>query len=645
MTTVALIGNPNCGKSTLYNRLTGAHRPVGNLPGVTVDIERAPLRGKPDVQLWDLPGLYSLYPASEEEAQAVTALEQRPDILLNVVDATHLSRHLYLTWQLLWWGIPLVVALNFRDRVEEAAQLATRWQMRLGVPVIPISAGKGQGLAALRQALTQATVPPPPPLAPAIETVLRRAETLLTGISLACPHRFAAMAVLDGDARVCRQLPTAVVQEIRHLGEMWREPPYDPDMRLAKEAYGFIDREPPPLVRPDISARVDRVLTHRVWGLLCFFLLAGGSLWLLFGTPGQWLGAFFGGLTEQGIAWLSGQLETVGVHPFWRRLLCEGLLAGVGTTLQFCPQLLLLFGVLAVWEDTGYLARAALVWDSTLGRCGLTGRAILPLLCGFGCTVPAVMATRTLSRDADRRTALSLLPFCSCSAKIPVYLLLCAAFFPQVGMLPGMLYLLGCLGALLQALWEQRRRKEPRGALLLELPPYRFPTPTALWAPISRRMGEFLSRVTTVLVLSSTLLFLLQHVDAGLHLLPAGGDASLFFRIGGCIAPLLAPFGCDHPAVAVALLTGLFAKEGIVTALGQSATSGGLPLTASLTALLSPDAAAALLVFVLLYSPCAAALAAVAKERSKKVALWWFVRQNIYAYLAAVMTYTLLRWI
>lgn len=574
---IALAGNPNAGKTTLFNRLTGARETVGNRPGVTVEIRERRLRGG-GARLYDLPGAYSLDACSEDEAIALAHLRAaQPDLILNVVDATKLERNLYLTTQLLELGLPVVVALNLMDEAEKLGIRVDHGRLSalLGVPVLPVSARTGMGLGALCAAcLAPQPVPQPWP-------------------------------AVSPEARY-RRVASIVAQAVTGA------------RRGERDAY-----------------RADRRIAGSWVGILLFLAVMALVFYLTFDSLGAWLSdgveILLGWLLQgarAGLARLSA--------PAWLgSLVCEGVLTGVGGVLAFLPQIALLFFFLSLLEDSGYMARTAFLTDRWLRKLGLSGRAFIPMLMGFGCTVPAALAARTLGSRRERRATILLLPFMSCSAKLPVYALFTAAFFPvHRGLVMLCLYMAGIGGALLTArLLSGTRRAGGETGFVIELPPYRLPRLKNTLLFTGERIRHFTVRAGTVILLMSMLLWLLLNFDFSLRMT---GDPRLgmLCTLGGRMAPLLRPVGFGSWQAAVALLTGLVAKEAVVSTLLLLA--GGAPLST----LFAPAGALAFLVFVLLYSPCAAALATMRKELGGwGPALLAALYQTVLAYAAAALVY------
>lgn len=672
----ALIGNPNCGKTTLFNALTGARQQIGNWPGVTVEKKEGTFRADGEtVTVTDLPGLYSLSPYSaEERVTRDLLLQEPPDLILNIADATHLERSLYLTLQLAELGYPMVLALNMTDRLAPAGlQLdVQRLEHRLGIPVVPIAAGRRRGIAALterarRQRLYCAAARSPleeqeqaaeaaslfPGQRELQQALLLRRQrypaacrcspkedtwysspllsTLLELEELLEPHcrerhvplRFAAVRMLDGDEPLQAQLGLSggERERIDRIAAQVSSASLPRDMRIADEKYRWIEqlcrecltqRHPPE--HRSLSDRIDAVVTHRLWAFPLLFAVLGGIFYLTFGPPGRELSARFEQAAEAGRELLRTGLQQCGAAAWLVRLICDGILSGLGAVLSFFPQLLLLFFFLSVLEDSGYMARAAFLTDRLLHRFGLSGHAFVPLLLGFGCSVPGILATRALPNEHDRRLTLLLIPFMSCSARLPVYVTVTAAFFPKLGgAVILFLYLLGMAVAVgLAAVLNRTVLRGGHTPFVLELPSYRMPTLRTLALHLGERLRDFAVRAGTVLLLASMAVWFLQSFSPSLRLLPAEQNGeSLLAALGRLLAPLLRPLGFGSWQVAVALLSGLIAKEAVIGTLTIAAGSGSAALGT-----LFPTRAAALsfLVFVLLYAPCTAAFSALRRE-------------------------------
>ncbi len=645
----ALVGLPNSGKSTLFNRLTGAHQHIGNFPGVTVERASGTLRGHPEIELVDLPGLYSLFPYTAEEAVARDdLLENPPDFLLQVLDATCPERHLYLTTQLLELGVPTVLALNLMDVAQASGRTydLPELEKRLGVPVFPVCASDGDGVDALTDALC--ALPPAKaggllfadsPLGRIRESFCGRAEPL----SLPHPAAFLFSCAVMGEEKPLRGLPAELLSPLRAAL------PDDPVAEMVRARYAAVDAlcdgvtEDPARPAHTATRRADRVLTHRVFAVPIFFCLLFAVFLLTFRVFGAFLQDLLGLLLARLSDWADAAMRSAGVADTVRSLVVDGVLAGVGSVLLFLPTVLSLFFFLSLLEDSGYLARVAFVLDRPMRRFGLSGRALVPALLGFGCTVPAVLATRTLSSRREKLLTVLLLPFVACSAKIPLLTLLCGAFFPRSA--PWVLfalYLFGVSAGLLStALLSRKVLKGSSGALLLELPPYRLPSLGAVTAHTWERGKAFVKRAFTVLLLASVAVWALRRFDTSFR--PTSQENSLLAACSRRLSPVFAPLGFGDWRLIAALFSGLSAKEAVVSTLSVLFGAGEGTLARTLQsagALPGLPAALSFLVFFLLYLPCFAAMGAMAREFGKRrYAVAAFAYQLAVAWVCAFVVY------
>ncbi len=590
---LALLGNPNSGKTTLFNALTGLRQHVGNFPGVTVDSMEGPLRGEPDVTVVDLPGAYSLRAASvDERVSRDFLLSGKPDALLNVVDATSPARGLYLTLQLRELGIPMAVAMNMMDEVRAGggAMDCAALSRALGVPVVPVAAVRGEGVR--ESALAALTAPPPK----------------------------------------ARELPTARAAEEERILRRYAE--------IESLCGGALCGGESAAQRR--SARVDAVLTHRVFAFPIFLLVMALVFYLTFGPIGGTLSALFRAAMAWAIGWIDQGLLRVGAAAWLHDLLIDGVLAGVGTVLAFLPTILTLFFLLSLLEDSGYMARMAFTTDRLLRRLGLSGRSFVPALLGFGCSVPAIMATRTLPTRRDRRMTILLIPFLSCSAKLPIYVMFTQAFFPKHAVLVmSALYAGGvALGIVVALLLKKAAFPGKPAPFLLELPAYRMPTAKSALLLVRTRTAAFVRCALTTLLLASIAIWALQRVNWALQPVADSAD-SLLASIGRGIAPLFIPLGFRDWRAATSLIAGLMAKEGVLSSMGillRAPTE--LSLQAALCGLFTPLQAVSFLVFTLLYTTCVAAFAAARRELGgTRYALGAAVFQTGVAWLAASLVY------
>ena len=652
----ALVGNQNCGKTTLFNQLTGANQHVGNFPGVTVEQKSGAVRGQKNCTVVDLPGIYSLRPFSAEEI--VTRdflLHQHPDCIINIVDAVNPERNLYLTLQLMTLRVPMVLALNRMDelRANGGSIHPEGLERALGVKVVPISALKGEGIGELtKQAVLAAREKTPPavydfcpkgPVHRCIHSVCHQIEDHAAQAGI--PLRFAATWLIEGDAEIrdLLQLDGNELEGIEHaVSQMERERGLDRNAALADMRYTFIES----LCRENIvraaetrehrrSVKIDSLLTDRYLAIPIFFTAMLLIFWLTFDV----VGVFLSDLLASGISALTSladrALTAYGLNPVVHSLLIDGVFAGVGSVLSFLPVIVTLFFFLSVLEDTGYMARVAFVMDQLLRRIGLSGKSIVPMLLGFGCTVPAVMATRTLSSDRDRKMTVLLTPFLSCSAKIPIYAFFTAAFFPHAKPLVMIALYVGGMGmGILCALLL--RHTVFRGSpvpFVMELPDYRFPSMKSVALLLWEKAKDFIQRAFSVIFLASVIIWFLQSFDARLNLV-TDQTQSLLAMLGKLLAPIFAPLGFGDWRCATALMTGFAAKESVVS------TIEVLLAGASVQTLFSDRSALSFLVFTLLYTPCAAAVAAISRELSSGfktvlAVLWqctvaWFAAFAVY---------------
>ncbi len=626
----ALAGNQNCGKTTLFNQLTGSNQHVGNFPGVTVDQKSGQVRGQKGCTVVDLPGIYSLRTYTAEEI--VTRdfiLNSRPDGIINIVDATNLERNLYLTLQLLTLQVPMVLALNMMDELTgNGGSVDTEGLSRLlGIPVVPICAASGAGVEELTQEAVRAAqegIRPkvydfcaPGPVHRCIHAVCHQIEdhAQRAGIST----RFAATKLIEGDERVAAQLH--LDQNERELVEhsvlqMEQERGLDRNAALADMRYSFIENAvaqtvtKPHQSREHVrSERIDRVLTGK-WTAIPIFL---GVMLLVFYLTFNVIGAYLSDVLALGIdavtAAVDRALTAYGLNPVVHSLIIDGIFQGVGSVLSFLPIIVTLFFFLSILEDTGYMARVAFVMDKLLRKIGLSGKSIVPMLIGFGCTVPAVMATRTLSSERDRTMTILLTPFMSCSAKIPIYGFFTAAFFPHHGALVMIgLYVFGILMGIVSALVLGRTafRGKPM-PFVMELPNYRFPSPKSVALLLWEKAKDFLQRAFTVIFLATIVIWFLQSFDTRINVV-ADSAQSLLADFGQLLAPLFRPLGFGDWRCATALLSGFIAKESVVSTLEILLGSSAL------STLFTTQTAVSFLVFTLLYTPCVAAVAAIRRE-------------------------------
>ena len=652
--TFALAGNQNCGKTTLFNQLTGANQHVGNFPGVTVDRKDGVIRGQAGTLVTDLPGIYSLSPyTSEEIVSRDFILHEKPRGIINIVDAGNIERNLYLTMQLMELGVPMVLALNMMDEVRNNGGSVRVNEMEeiLGLPVVPISAAKNEGIDELvEHAIHVARYQEKPARQDfcdkddhggAVHRCLHGIMHLIEDHAQRAdlPLRFAASRLVEGDAAVEKALGLQPNEKemVEHIiVQMERERGLDRNAAMADMRFAFIRKlAAQTVVKPRESKeyrrsrRIDRVLTGRWTAIPIFVLVMSLVIWLSIDV----LGAPLQDLLDQGIQWLAGVtdagLENWGVAPAVRSLVVDGVFGGVGTVVSFVPIIIILFFFLSMLEDSGYMARVAFVTDKLLRKIGLSGRSIVPLLIGFGCSVPAVMATRTLPSSRDRRMTILLTPYMSCSAKIPIYAFFTNAFFPgHGGLVLVILYLSAILVGILIALVCKCLPKGGGAApFVMELPNYRLPGAKNVGHLLWDKTKDFLQRAFTVIFIASIVIWVLQSFDFRFRLVDP--EDSMLAAVAGLIAPLFRPLGLGDWRIVTALVTGFLAKESVV------ATLEVLDVTATMTAL----TAIPMLAFCLLYTPCVAAIAAVRRELGGKWAVGVVVFQCLVAWLVAWLAY------
>lgn len=663
---LALAGNQNCGKTTLFNQLTGSNQHVGNFPGVTVDQKIGEVRGERDVQVVDLPGIYSIRPYTNEEI--VTRdfiLDSKPDGLINIVDATNLERNLYLTLQLLEMGLPMVLALNMMDEVRNngGAINASRLSSLLGIPVVPISAARNEGieelLAQILKAAREHRTPqnpdfcPPGPVHRCIHAVCHVIEdhAQMAGTS----SRFAASKLIEGDEDMLRRLGINQNEQelIEHsVAEMEAERHLDRNAALADMRYAFIESvcrqsvvKPAESKERLRSVRIDDVLTNKYLALPIFLGIMLLIFYLTFGLIGQSLSDLLSAGIDQLTALVGRCLANWEINPVVQSLVVDGIFAGVGSVLSFLPLIVTLFFFLSILEDTGYMARVAFVMDKLLRKLGLSGRSIVPLLIGFGCSVPAIMATRTLSSERDRRMTILLTPFVSCSAKLPIYAVFTAAFFPRHGALVMLaLYVggivMGILAALIYSHTVFRGHSVP---FVMELPNYRFPSAKSVGLLLWEKARDFIQKAFTIIFVATIVIWFLQTFDIRLNVVSDSAD-SLLAMVGRLIAPIFAPLGFGDWRAASSLIAGFTAKEAVVSTLSVLTGTTVASLAGSLDGLFSMRAAVSFLTFTLLYTPCAAAVGTVRQELGRRRDAFAFVAiQCAVAWAAAFVVFQISR--
>lgn len=662
--TVAIIGNPNSGKTTLFNRLTGSNQHVGNWPGVTVDRKTGHIcHDGVGIDIVDLPGIYSLSPYTQEEIIAREfVLSDELDGILNIVDAANIERNLYLTLQLIALGLPMVIALGFMDDVRAQGIVidCKALSERLGVPVVPISAKKGENMHDLLDELAHGMRAPAkqPAYLHGVGAAIRRAAEQLEPLPLRrCSLPFYAAKLLEGDSAMWAQMdrinmPQSMRDEINSVaaGMQSHANLTDKEMVLADALYDYIEEivrasyRRPKVHKATLTERIDKIVLHRVWALPIFAFFMFLMFWCTFGPLGSLLGSGMEYLI-QGIispAIRSG-LTAAGTADWLIGLICDGAIGGVGGVLSFLPQIVILFFFLSVLEDTGYLARVAFIMDTLLRRIGLSGKSFVPMLMGFGCTTPAVMAARTMENDADRRMTIMLTPFMSCGAKLPVYALVAGAIFGKnQGLVVISLYVLGILmGILAGFILKKTIFKEVSSGFVLELPTYRMPSFKGTVLNMWQKAKDFITRAGTLIFLMSVVIWLLRNFTPSLAVAQNAGE-SILGIIGTAIAPVFAPLGFGQWQESVALLTGLVAKEAVVSTMSVLYGAGGdsAVLTGLLGSVFTPLSAYSFLVFTLLYMPCMSAFATIKREMGGwRWAFGAAAFQTALAYLAALVIY------
>ena len=662
--TVAIIGNPNSGKTTLFNRLTGSNQHVGNWPGVTVDRKTGHIcHDGVGIDIVDLPGIYSLSPYTQEEIIAREfVLSDELDGILNIVDAANIERNLYLTLQLIAMGLPMVVALGFMDDVRAQGIVidCKALSERLGVPVVPISAKKGENMHDLLDELAHGMRAPAkqPAYLHGVGAAIRRAAEQLQPLPLRrCSLPFYAAKLLEGDSAMWEQMdriqmPQAMRDEINSIaaGMQSHANLTDKEMVLADALYDYIEEivrasyRRPKVRQETLTERIDKIVLHRVWALPIFAFFMFLMFWCTFGPLGTLLGDGMEYLIQSVISpAIRSGLTAVGTADWLIGLICDGAIGGVGGVLSFLPQIVILFFFLSVLEDTGYLARIAFIMDTLLRRIGLSGKSFVPMLMGFGCTTPAVMAARTMENDADRRMTIMLTPFMSCGAKLPVYALVAGAIFGRhQGLVVISLYVLGILmGILAGFILKKTIFKEVSSGFVLELPTYRMPSFKGTVLNMWQKAKDFITRAGTLIFLMSVVIWLLQNFTPSLAVAQNAGE-SILGVIGTFIAPVFAPLGFGQWQESVALLTGLVAKEAVVSTMNVLYGAGGdsAVLTGLLGSVFTPLSAYSFLVFTLLYMPCMSAFATIKREMGGwRWAFGAAAFQTALAYLAALVIY------
>ena len=654
--TYALVGNQNCGKTTLFNQLTGSNQHVGNFPGVTVDRKDGSIKGYPNTNITDLPGIYSMSPYSSEEIVSRNfVLNEHPKAIINIVDATNIERNLYLTMQLLEMDIPMVVALNMMDEVtgNHGSIDVNTIEGMLGVPVIPISAAKNEGVDELVKHALHIAKYQERPLRQdfcdkqdhggAVHRCIHAVEHLIEdhAESADIPVRFAATKAIEGDHLIIEKLKLDQneTETLLHIvKQMETERGLDRSAAIADMRFDFIEKlceqtvvKPKESKERIRSEKIDRILTGKYTGIPCFIAIMALVFYLTFNV----IGAALQKLLELGIDKLAqvtdAAMAAAKVNGALRSLVIDGIFTGVGSVLSFLPIIVTLFFFLSLMEDSGYIARVAFMMDKLLRKIGLSGRSIVPMLIGFGCTVPAVMATRTLTSERDRKMTILLTPFMSCTAKLPIYAFFVSVFFPkQGGLIMTGLYLLGILvGILVAFLYKGTLFKGEPVPFVMELPNYRLPSPKNVGQLLWEKAKDFLQKAFSVILIATIVVWLLQSFDIHFNMVEDSGE-SILAGISGLLVPLFKPLGLGDWRICTSLISGFMAKESVVSTLEVLFGTG-------IGTVLSPVAAAALLTFSLLYTPCVAAIAAIKRELGMKWAVGVVIWQCAIAWAAALI--------
>ncbi len=654
--TYALVGNQNCGKTTLFNQLTGSNQHVGNFPGVTVDRKDGSIKGYPNTNITDLPGIYSMSPYSSEEIVSRNfVLNEHPKAIINIVDATNIERNLYLTMQLLEMDIPMVVALNMMDEVtgNHGSIDVNTIEGMLGVPVIPISAAKNEGVDELVKHALHIAKYQERPLRQdfcdkqdhggAVHRCIHAVEHLIEdhAESADIPVRFAATKAIEGDHLIIEKLKLDQneTETLLHIvKQMETERGLDRSAAIADMRFDFIEKlceqtvvKPKESKERIRSEKIDRILTGKYTGIPCFVAIMALVFYLTFNV----IGAALQKLLELGIDKLAqvsdAAMAAAKVNGALRSLVIDGIFTGVGSVLSFLPIIVTLFFFLSLMEDSGYIARVAFMMDKLLRKIGLSGRSIVPMLIGFGCTVPAVMATRTLTSERDRKMTILLTPFMSCTAKLPIYAFFVSVFFPkQGGIIMTGLYLFGILvGILVAFLYKGTLFKGEPVPFVMELPNYRLPSPKNVGQLLWEKAKDFLQKAFSVILIATIVVWLLQSFDIHFNMVEDSGE-SILAGISGLLVPLFRPLGLGDWRICTSLISGFMAKESVVSTLEVLFGAG-------IGTVLSPVAAAALLTFSLLYTPCVAAIAAIKRELGMKWAVGVVIWQCAIAWAAALI--------
>jgi len=659
---IALIGNPNCGKTTLFNQLTGSNQHVGNFPGVTVEKKEGNIRKHKGVTVIDLPGIYSLSPyTSEEVVTRDYLLKEKPDCIINIIDATSIERNLYLTLQLMELDLPMVLALNMMDEVRASGTSIdiSKLQEELGIPVVPISASKNEGTEELTQRTIKTAAQQLRPkkldfCEGYVHTAIHSIAHLIgkEASEAGLPLRFAATKIVEGDEPVMRTLNLLKpeIDIIAHIvDDMESHLKTDREAAMADMRYAYIGKvcdatvvklgETKEHLR---SVKIDNILTHKYFAIPIFLGIMLIVFWLTFGVLGTALSGLLAAAIDQFTAFSSQTLLQAGVSTALHSLIIDGVFVGVGSVLSFLPTIVILFCFLSILEDSGYMARVAFVMDKLLRKIGLSGRSFVPMLIGFGCSVPAIMATRTLPSERDRKMTILLTPFMSCSAKLPIYATFTAAFFSEYkALVMFSLYVMGILVSIIYGLLLQKTIYKGKPVpFVMELPSYRFPAPKTVLLHMWEKAKDFLIKAFTIIFIATIIIWALQSFDFGFNMVTDSQD-SMLAALGKLASPIFAPLGFSDWRAATALITGLTAKEAVISTfavlMNASDTSA---VIAMLSDIFTPLQAFSFLTFCLLYMPCVAAMAAVKRELGGyRVAISAMTAQTVIAWLTAFIIY------
>ena len=659
--TFALVGNQNSGKTTLFNRLTGSNQHVGNFPGVTVDRKDGAIQGHPNTLITDLPGIYSMSPYTNEEVVSRSfVLDEKPKAIINIVDATNIERNLYLTMQLIEMGIPMVVALNMMDEINANGGIIdiNAMESALGVPVVPISAAKNEGVEELVDHALHVAHYQERPLRQdfcdendhggavhrCIHAIIHLIDDHAKRAGL--PVRFAANKVIEGDTLVMQQLKldqneTDALEHI--IVQMERERGLDRSAAMADMRFTYIQnvcretvKKPRESLERQRSEKIDKILTGKYTAFPTFILTMGLIFWLTFNVIGAKLQELLEGGINAVVGLIDQAFTNMGINDVLHGLIIDGILSGVGSVLSFIPIIVTLFLFLSLLEDSGYLARIAFFMDAVLRKIGLSGRSIVPMLMGFGCTVPAVMSTRTLPSERDRKMTILLTPFMSCTAKLPIYAFFVNAFFPgRGGLIMVGLYLLGIVLAILIAyLYKGTLFRGEPAPFVMELPNYRMPSPRNVLQLLWEKAKDFIQRAFSVILVATVVVWFLKSFDMGLRL-TEDPQSSILAVVSSYFVPLLAPLGLGDWRIVTSLICGFMAKESVVSTMEVLFGSG-------IQSALTPVAAASMLVFSLLYTPCVAAISSIRRELGPKWSVGVVFWQCFVAWIAALLTRLLL---